>query len=64
MSIEELRQFVNDWALVGAAVLGLIVAYDKARGTLGRWLGKINLYHRVRIVEEDVEQLKVERIEP
>lgn len=58
MSIIEIRDFVQDWSVLIAAVLGVIIAWDKAKTTLGVWARNLNLYHRMRLVEENVDELK------
>ena len=56
--IEDLREFLSDWTLAIASVLGLIVAWNNAKTTITRWFRRLNLYARVSRVEEDVEELQ------
>lgn len=60
MNVEEVRQFISDWAVVIAAVLGVIIAWKNASETIiGAWR-KLNLYYRLNRVEENIEVLNDE----
>lgn len=57
MGIEEIRVFVNDWAMLFIALLGLIAAWGKASQQIRLWYRQLNLYRRMRLVEVEVDEL-------
>jgi hypothetical protein len=56
--IEDFRDFLSDWTLAIASLLGLIAVWNSTKDTINKWIRNINLYRRMAKVESEVEQLQ------
>lgn len=57
MDLEAIRDLVNDWLLLLVAVLGLIASLPTAWKHIKRAVKDANLWHRIRRVEVEVDEL-------
>lgn len=58
MIVEDIREFLSDWTLAIASILGLVIAWNNTKETVGRWFKNINLYRRMGKVEEEISEHK------
>lgn len=57
MDIDSLREALNDWALLIAGIFGVVAAWERAKRQIIRWWGNLNLWGRVHMLEEDMDEM-------